>query len=224
MSNTEIPIACSLDATSYQQRVGWIRELMGRALREYRREGPRLHLVFDAVARADVREFARQEKACCAFLDFALSEAGNAITLTITVPPHAIDAAGELLAPFIPSSVIKACACESAESPRAAGALTGISIVCGAGALLCAAGCLLPLALAAAGVGGAWLGNIDALAAWRFPILGVAMLSLGLAWVLHYRSGVMAVGRSRGLQLAALLVLVAAAWGWIEPALIKVFS
>ena len=99
----------------------------------------------------------------------------------------------------------------------------GVSIVCGAGALLCAGGCLLPLALAGAGVGGAWLGNIDGLVAWRFPVLGIAMLTLGSAWVLHYRSRVMAVGRSRGLRLATLLVLVAAAWGWIEPALINAF-
>ena len=102
MSNLETPIACTLDGSSHKRRVAWIRDLMRRALRAQRRKGPRLELVFDAAARVEVQTLAHQEKACCAFLDFALAEADGLITLAITVPHHAADAADDLLSPFSP--------------------------------------------------------------------------------------------------------------------------
>jgi len=102
MSNIQVPIACTLDATSHKRRVEWVRGLMSQALRSHRRDGPKLELVFDASSRAAVQTLMRQEKACCAFLDFALAEADRLITLTITVPSRAADAADDLLAPFNP--------------------------------------------------------------------------------------------------------------------------
>jgi hypothetical protein len=95
-----------LDVPSHKQRVEWVRDLMHRALRSHRRDGPKLELVFDAAARVEVQTLARQEKACCAFLDFALVEADGRTTLTITVPSHAADAADDLLAPFNPPGAI----------------------------------------------------------------------------------------------------------------------
>jgi hypothetical protein len=220
MSENEAVIACTLDAGSYQERLAWIRGLMARSLRESRRDDTRLHLTFDATARGDVETLVRQEKACCSFLGFTLVDAGPTITLTIEVPAHAADAANELLAPFLPEAPATGCGCGPAKPTGAMRALLGVSVTCGIGALACAAGCVLAPALALAGVTGAWLEHWDNLAPWRVPILIGAIASLGIAWVLHHRSGGAGVNRSRGLWLATALVAIGALWGWIEPVLV----
>lgn len=109
MTNTEPPIACTLDGPSYQARVAAIRALWARGLRESRREGRRLHLRFDPAVAAEVEEMVRLERACCAFLGFSLSRSDGSLELMISVPPNAAEAADELLSQF--SNTANACDC-----------------------------------------------------------------------------------------------------------------
>lgn len=94
------PIACTLEGDSYKQRIAAIRALFARALKHSRRDGGHLHLTFDAAAASEVQDFIDKERACCAFLDFQLSEGDGVVKLIISVPPNAVDAAGDLLEPF----------------------------------------------------------------------------------------------------------------------------
>jgi hypothetical protein len=118
MSDSEETVACTLDIGSYQQRIAWIRDLMDRALRDFRRDGARLDLTFEAAARPEVEKLIRQEKACCAFLAFALFETGPTITLTIEVPASAANNADQLLTPFLPAMPEQVCDCASRKAPR----------------------------------------------------------------------------------------------------------
>jgi hypothetical protein len=97
---SDAPIACSLEGASYRERIVEIRALFARALKTSRREGPRLHLAFDAAARAAVHEMVRKERTCCAFLNFVLTDVDSEIELTITVPNGPADNADEILAAF----------------------------------------------------------------------------------------------------------------------------
>jgi len=85
---------------------------MRHALRGHRREGARLHLTFDAAARSEVEQLLRLEEACCPFFEFALTESGAEVTLTIGVPAAAADSADELLAFFTPSASPQPGGCE----------------------------------------------------------------------------------------------------------------
>ena len=136
MSDTDTPIACTLDAASYPKRLADIRALMTRALKSARREGASLHLAFDPAARADVEDMVRKEQACCAFLDFQTTQANGEIALTITVPPRAADSADDLLAPFAPKPV-----------SGLSGLLARAGLGAGGATLLCGAGCAAALAL-----------------------------------------------------------------------------
>lgn len=104
MVDRDPAIACSLDGAAMTDRLAWIRGLGERALIEHRREGPVLHLAFDPAHAGDVRRFVRQEQACCGFLDFAVEEAPEAIRVTVTVPPAALDIADEVLGYFAPGA------------------------------------------------------------------------------------------------------------------------
>jgi hypothetical protein len=100
MSEREAPIACTLDSTSFDQRLNDIRALMARSLRGSRRDGRHLHLSFAPDARAAVEDLVRKEKSCCAFLGFELRATATAVDLTVSVPAHAVGDAEILLAPF----------------------------------------------------------------------------------------------------------------------------
>jgi hypothetical protein len=102
MRSTESsPIACTLFAGDFKDRLEWIRELSAKSLRSHRREGLMLELTYDRCAAADVHEFVRREQACCGFLRFDVRESADAIHLTITAPPEARSAADDLFAHFV---------------------------------------------------------------------------------------------------------------------------
>ena len=102
MTNSESPpIACTLGAGDFKDRIGWIRELSARSLRSHRRDGPTLELTYDASAAPDVRELVRREQACCGFLHFEVRESADAVHLTISAPPDAQRAADALFAHFV---------------------------------------------------------------------------------------------------------------------------
>lgn len=107
------------------------------------------------------------------------------------------------------------------------GALAAGSILAAIGASSC---CVLPLTLAFAGVSGAWIGGLTALAPYQPAFLGLGVLSVGSGlWRAYVRKQACAgpqCGPSNcrrwtrmGLWLATGLMLIAATTGWWAPLL-----
>lgn len=113
-----VPIACTLDGAGFEARMAWIIDLNTRALGAVRRGDLHLELDYAPSALADVRRFATQEQQCCLFLTFNVTERADAVTLAITAPEGARDAADLLFASFH----------EKAAQPAACGCTSG----CGA--------------------------------------------------------------------------------------------
>jgi hypothetical protein len=115
-TDTAPPIACTLDAGSFKDRLAWISALDARALTASRRGDLALTLEYRREALDDVRELVRGEQACCAFLDFSLDERDDRLILTITAPEAARDAADMLFEQFgardTPAKA-SACGCTS---------------------------------------------------------------------------------------------------------------
>lgn len=79
------------------------------------------------------------------------------------------------------------CPCRNA-SDTAARAVKWAALAGLLGSLgVCAAGCLLPFALIAMGVTGAWIGGLDALAPYRWPLIILTFASLGYGFRAAYR-------------------------------------
>lgn len=106
------PIACTLDGGGLKARMAWIADLNARALKESRHDDLRLELDYAPSALADVRKMIAQEQECCAFLSFDVTEGPDLITLAITAPETAREAAGLLFGPFQQKTPQKAaCGC-----------------------------------------------------------------------------------------------------------------
>lgn len=115
-TDTAPPIACTLDAGSFKDRLAWISALNARALTASRRGDLALVLEYRREALEDVRQLVRGEQACCAFLDFNLDERGDSVILTITAPEAAREAADMLFEQFEtrnPPAKASACGCTS---------------------------------------------------------------------------------------------------------------
>jgi len=221
MRHHEIPVVCTLGEKSYTERVQWIEALFSRSLRRQWRDGTSLHLVFDTDARSEVNALIQMEKACCAFLEFTLSGSADKIELVITVPPSAAANADDLLMPF---SRAVCCSRSTYKNSLLIPSLATLSLAGGLGALMCAAGCLLPIVMITAGVNVAWLSDLERFSTWRWPLLGLAIGSVIVAWLLRRR---MAYRISRWhmamLMVASVLILLSAAWNFLEPVLVRAF-
>lgn len=98
---TSLPIACTLSAGDYHDRLTWIATLNRELLRSHQQKDLELELVYELDAAARVRALVQQEQACCAFLHFTITEATDTLTLRIEVPAEAGDHAAEIFAPFL---------------------------------------------------------------------------------------------------------------------------
>lgn len=187
-----LPVACTLAPGAYKDRITSIAALNTSALRSHDRRDLTLDLRYAPQARERVREMVRNERTCCAFLDFDLREAEDEIHLIIRAPETAREAADSLFEHFVArSSPSSACGCSAQSSSgdasetqpgsRTAG-LTAAAL--STGAVACGACCVLPFALPAA-----MLATTGGLLAW-FASLHV--------WI-----------------TGAAIVAVVAAWGWI---------
>ncbi|RAZ90072.1 hypothetical protein DPM33_14640 [Mesorhizobium hawassense] len=96
------PIACSLGASDFKERVADIRALAGRSLRHAERTPLSLKLTYGREALEEVTELVRKEQICCAFLSFDLKRRPQDVVLTITAPPAAAEAADMLFGHFAP--------------------------------------------------------------------------------------------------------------------------
>lgn len=108
-----------------------------------------------------------------------------------------------------------------------------LSLFAGVGAVGVSSCCVLPLALSAAGIGGAWLGKLPGLISYRNYFLAAAVLALAAAWAFalwrrHAECMLTSGACARParswrtysvLCLSTVQVGVAAAWSWIEPAI-----
>lgn len=225
--------SCSLDAREMRERLQFIAELHGRALRSIERSGQSLRLTYDRIAEADVEHMVAQERMCCAFLDFRI-EKDEGLALTITVP-DGVDA-DTALAPFQnPESALGTRQCCATCSPPLPPVGTGTARVAGTAAgssamavAACAACCVIPLAIPAVAtgmVGGvlAWLGRSHV---W-ITLLATAMVLGAWIWVaLRLRARRERPTRSTlALMLFATLGAgTAIAWPKLEPHLIATLS
>lgn len=114
---------------------------------------------------------------------------------------------------------------QEARGDRLLGAGAVGAVLAGLGALSC---CVLPLALFGAGVGGAWLSNLTALAPYQPVFIAAAALFIGVGFWRVYRrrpedcGGYCATAASRrvaksALWIAILLVLAAVAFNYAAP-------
>jgi hypothetical protein len=87
MSETA-PIACTLSPADMPQRAADIRALGRDALLAVEGSEARATLRFrrDPATRARVETIIAAESKCCAFIDFELADAGDAIVLTLEAP------------------------------------------------------------------------------------------------------------------------------------------
>jgi hypothetical protein len=102
MIASDPPLACWLGAGDYRRRIAWIAELTRRALRKYDRDELVLRLVYASEAAEEVRKMVEQERECCGFLAFDLTEAADAVRVTITAPEAACGSVGRLFGHFLP--------------------------------------------------------------------------------------------------------------------------
>lgn len=110
--STEAPIACTLDAGEFNDRLAWIAEPNRAALLDARREGPRLVVTYRPDHAERVREMVRRERQCCGFLDFDLREDRGGVRLVIKAPKGAVDALDAIFQPFTSGSArTEGCSC-----------------------------------------------------------------------------------------------------------------
>ena len=102
----EAPIACTLAPGDYRERLASIAELARDGLLGIRRDDLRLELRYARNVADRVRELVAKEQACCAFLDFAVSEIDEGVRLTITAPERAKDVADALFEQFVPRQAL----------------------------------------------------------------------------------------------------------------------
>lgn len=103
MTNREdTPIACTLSGGDYHERLAWIARLNRDGLRSYRRDAKTLELHYAAAVRDRVHQLVKQESECCAFLEFAVHESTDQVSVMLTVPERAGEIADDILAPFLP--------------------------------------------------------------------------------------------------------------------------
>lgn len=101
-SRGEEPMACTLGASDFRERVETIRDLARRSLLHASRTSLSLVLTYASEAIEEVRDLVRKEQACCAFLTFDLRESPTGVVLTITAPKSAAEAADALFDHFAP--------------------------------------------------------------------------------------------------------------------------
>jgi hypothetical protein len=95
---TEIPIACTLDATQMEARGEEIRALGRDGLRAVERGERTVTLRFraDPRIRGRVEGIVAAESRCCAFLDFTLADEEGTTVLTVAAPEGGEPMAHEL--------------------------------------------------------------------------------------------------------------------------------
>lgn len=225
------PIACTLTTGDYAERMEWIAALNRADLRSSRLEGTVLTLEYRMEAAPKVHELVQRERECCALLEFAVSEQGDAIVLSIRAPEESDASAFHLLAPFLsgtPGASLAASSCGDAECQCQSGgtrpsnrSVTTSAAKSGAAiAIACGVCCLLPFALpaVAATSAGAFIAAFGATYWWAVTIaVGLAVVGWGwIAWQ-SIQTGKRAHPNTVRAMLTATVVLgFALSWRYVE--------
>lgn len=99
---TDLPIACTLTATEYPQRLAEMRAIGEAAMVNADTQPARAVLRFAAGAgiRERVDAIVAAESQCCSFLDMAVTDEPDTVVLTIEAPEDAELVLAELVAAF----------------------------------------------------------------------------------------------------------------------------
>jgi hypothetical protein len=98
----QLPVACTLEGGTYRERIASIEALARDGLRDVKRNDLRLELTFSPDVVSRVREMVSQERECCGFLQFELTETAEDVRVTITAPERARDVADAVFEQFVP--------------------------------------------------------------------------------------------------------------------------
>jgi hypothetical protein len=229
------PIACTLTAGEYTDRLASIRALTLDALRRHERRGLVLDLHYAPEAAERVREMVRKEQVCCAFLTFDVRHAAEEIRVSITAPQSSREAADALFEQFLagaPAPSACGCAAPSNPTPQIAEKQPGekaaglAAVTLATGAVACGACCVLPFALPAVAVAGtgSMLAFVASAHAW---VTGLAVLAVVGAWSWIVWQSVQArrlpaASTLYMMAVATVLLSVAVLWPLIEHQLARV--
>ena len=100
--DSKTPIACSLNADDYRQRVDAVRELGAAALLSVsdRSDGAELTFRNTTGVREELTAIVQAENACCPFLDVSIGSDEDELSLTITAPREALAVVRDLVRSF----------------------------------------------------------------------------------------------------------------------------
>src|SRR4051812_49950603 len=98
----ELPIACSLTATEFPERLAQMTALGRDALLDAGVAGARARLRFagEPGVYERVKAFAEAEKRCCPFLTFEVTDTGDGVMLGIDAPESAAGVLADLVTVF----------------------------------------------------------------------------------------------------------------------------
>lgn len=117
-------------------------------------------------------------------------------------------------------------------SGKVAGATSvtaGVGLLAGLGAFASVSCCVLPIVLAMAGIGGAWVRELPYLAFYRDPLLLAAAAPVALGWLLIWRARRRGCGSGGRLPvlflgLASLLLALSLTAAWWEPQALRLLA
>lgn len=100
--DSKTPIACSLNADDYRQRLDAVRELGAAALLSVsdRSDGAELTFRNTTRVREELTAIVQAENACCPFLDLSIGSDEDELSLTITAPREALAVVRDLVMSF----------------------------------------------------------------------------------------------------------------------------
>jgi len=237
MSSTQTPeLACVPSAIPAMQRLRHF--ALGRELLSVRAvervELPNGYAIrFEADAFDAVARFVANERKCCPFLTFELTldPGSGPLWLRMTGPDGTravLDAELSTTTPMAGGQCN--CARKAGGTSRLVKWATAGGVLAALG--ICAACCLLPFVLLSVGVAGAWVSGLDAFAAYKWPLIGLAVLLLGHGFYAAYvnpghacsaGAACEVCGSSRtvriGLWIATMLMIGGIVFEQIEPML-----
>jgi hypothetical protein len=120
------PIACSLSAAEYGERLAAISRVGGSSLINVE-ERPRqtvLHFRYSTKTRDELQTIVAQEADCCAFLDLSLETSDEELVLTLTAPEEARLIVDDLVRSFRGGDWDSAV-CSCADRPDGIGEFSG---------------------------------------------------------------------------------------------------
>lgn len=106
--SVKAPVACTLAPGEFKERATFLRRLTDRALLSHAVFRDHALLRYRLDARADVEAMVRQERACCAFLQFDIEETGDHVVVAVKARDHDVGDLSALLSHLTPGAPAEA--------------------------------------------------------------------------------------------------------------------